>query len=187
MVLECDYRWDVDWILDLLTTYIHHSELLVYSATARIHRSPQHPLCLFPACCVFSSPFYQRLLTVEILELPAVMLLLCSKYPTTELLSTVNSTIAPSLLSLPCRVQHNCQPSTKLSLTNHFTQLNWIAQIVFLFNSSVWTTSRTLFMFCWMHVCFRRNMFTEPLLRSRLHNSTVPLLQAIPSNDHCLP
>jgi hypothetical protein len=29
-----------------------------------------------------------------------------------ELLSTVNSTIAPSLLSLPCRSQLNYQPST---------------------------------------------------------------------------
>jgi hypothetical protein len=31
-----------------------------------------------------------------------------------ELISTANSTIAPSLLSLPCRAQLNCQPSTNL-------------------------------------------------------------------------
>jgi hypothetical protein len=42
--------------------------------------------------------------------------LLSDEYPATELLSTVNSTIAPSLLTLPCRARLNCQPST-----------NWVA------------------------------------------------------------
>jgi hypothetical protein len=46
------------WIgeLDLLTTCTHHSELQVITALSlisTIHRSSQHPLSPFPACCVF--------------------------------------------------------------------------------------------------------------------------------------
>jgi hypothetical protein len=48
---------------------------------------------------------------MEILQLPALKSLLLGEYPTTELLSTVKSTIATSLLSLPCRARLNCQPS----------------------------------------------------------------------------
>jgi hypothetical protein len=46
--------------MDLLITYIHHSELLVITAPllfSTILRSPQHPLSLFPVCCVFNRPF----------------------------------------------------------------------------------------------------------------------------------
>jgi hypothetical protein len=58
--------------------------------------------------------------------------LLCSEYPASKLLSTVNSAILvePSRLSFPCRARLNCQSSTELShsATNyillHFTQLN---------------------------------------------------------------
>jgi hypothetical protein len=49
---------------------------------------------------------------VEIIQLTALTSLLLGEYPATELLSTVNSTIAPFLLSLPCRLELNCQPST---------------------------------------------------------------------------
>jgi hypothetical protein len=48
---------------------------------------------------------------VEILQLPAPTSLLSGEYPATELLSTVNSIIAQSVLSLPCRARLNCQPS----------------------------------------------------------------------------
>jgi hypothetical protein len=53
----CDYRRGLDWWMDLLTTYIHHSELQVITAplVITIHRTPQHLLSLFPACCVFNS------------------------------------------------------------------------------------------------------------------------------------
>jgi hypothetical protein len=47
----------MDWWMDLLTTYIHDSELQVIKAPlliSTIHESPQHPLSLFPACCVNS-------------------------------------------------------------------------------------------------------------------------------------
>jgi hypothetical protein len=96
----------VDWILDLLTTYTHHSELQVITALLLISMSQittAHAKS-FPACCVFtdyslavalnsgdSSAFHAYIVTVW-------------RYPTSELLSTVSSTTAPSLLSLPCRV-----------------------------------------------------------------------------------
>jgi hypothetical protein len=57
-IYVCVTRRGMDWILDSLTTSIHHSELHVITEPlliATIHRSPQHPASLFPACCVFSS------------------------------------------------------------------------------------------------------------------------------------
>jgi hypothetical protein len=54
----CDYRRGVDWWIDLLTTYTHHSELPVITALSLIstlYKSPQHPLSLSLACCVFIS------------------------------------------------------------------------------------------------------------------------------------
>jgi hypothetical protein len=83
----CDYRWEVDWILHLLTTCIHHSELQVITSPlliSKIHKSPQHPLSLFAACCVFNSrslviayngvdpsvPCTQVLITAACAELP---------------------------------------------------------------------------------------------------------------------
>jgi hypothetical protein len=44
--------------MGLLTTYIHHSELQAIAVPpliSTIHKSPQHPLSLCPACCVFTS------------------------------------------------------------------------------------------------------------------------------------
>jgi hypothetical protein len=44
--------------LDLLAICIHRSELRLIAALSIIstsHKSPQHPLSLFPACCVFNS------------------------------------------------------------------------------------------------------------------------------------
>jgi hypothetical protein len=63
---------------------------------------------------------------VEILQLPALTSLLFGEYPATELLWTVNSTIAPSLQSLPCTARLNCQPSAEFSHkpTNCFTLLH---------------------------------------------------------------
>jgi hypothetical protein len=48
------------WIgeLDLLTTYTQHSELQILtelSFISTLHKSLQHPLSLFPACCAFIS------------------------------------------------------------------------------------------------------------------------------------
>jgi hypothetical protein len=46
----CDYRRGMDWILDLVISYTHHSELPVTTALlliSPIHKSPQNPLSLF--------------------------------------------------------------------------------------------------------------------------------------------
>jgi hypothetical protein len=54
----CDCRRGMGWRINLLTTYIHHSEPQVITALllfSTIHRSPQHLLSVFPACCVFNS------------------------------------------------------------------------------------------------------------------------------------
>jgi hypothetical protein len=48
----------MDWILDSLTPCTYHSELQLITALSTIftlYKSPQHPLNLFPACCVFTS------------------------------------------------------------------------------------------------------------------------------------
>jgi hypothetical protein len=116
----------MDWILDLLTTYIHHSELQVITAPLliyTIHRSPLHPLSHFPACCVFSS---RSLATVSNSgDSSAFLAHVVTVHPETELLSTVNWTVAPSILSLPCRAQLNCKPSTEATHQPlHFTQPN---------------------------------------------------------------
>jgi hypothetical protein len=42
--------------VDLLISYIHHSEVQIITALSlisTIHKLPQHSLSLFPACCVF--------------------------------------------------------------------------------------------------------------------------------------
>jgi hypothetical protein len=62
--------WGVDWILDLLTTFIHNSELQVISAVSLIcilYKSKQHPLSLFQSPVSSTGFPWQRLLTVEIL------------------------------------------------------------------------------------------------------------------------
>jgi hypothetical protein len=71
----------------------------------------------------------QRPRTVEILQHPSLTSLLTGEYPANELLSAVSSNIKPSLLNLPCRDQHKCQPSTEPahSRTKYFISLNWPA------------------------------------------------------------
>jgi hypothetical protein len=52
------YTRGSDWCMDLLATYIRNSELQVITApplNSTIHKSPQHPLSLFPDCCLFTS------------------------------------------------------------------------------------------------------------------------------------
>jgi hypothetical protein len=67
--------------MDLLTTYTNNSELQAITAPpliSTIHKSPQHPLSLFyPALSLPAVP-WQRLLTVEILQLHALRLYLHS-------------------------------------------------------------------------------------------------------------
>jgi hypothetical protein len=67
-----DYRRDVDWCMDLLTTYTHHSELqVINSAAAYLHNSQITIATAKPLSSLLSSSvvFWQWLLTVEILQL----------------------------------------------------------------------------------------------------------------------
>jgi hypothetical protein len=52
-----DYRRGLHWWTDLLTIYTYESELQAVTAPPLIpttHKPSQHPLSLFPACCVFT-------------------------------------------------------------------------------------------------------------------------------------
>jgi hypothetical protein len=73
--LVLGYRRGLGWWMDSLTTYTHDSGLqavTVPPSISTIHKSPQHTLSLFQP--VVSSPTvpWQRLLTVEILQLHAL-------------------------------------------------------------------------------------------------------------------
>jgi hypothetical protein len=115
--------------MDLLTTYTHHSELQAITALlliSTIHKLPQHPLSLFPACYIFTS---RSLATASnsgnSSALHAQVLL--SQLSVQNSLSAVNSTIAPSLLRCNCTAQ-----------------LNWLPQpSAFLYDSSALTALRT--------------------------------------------
>jgi hypothetical protein len=111
-----------------------------------LHKSPQHLLSLFQPSVSSPAVPWQWLLTVEILQLHSLRPSCHSR--SAEFLSTVCSTIAPALLSLPCRAQ-----------------LNWLPQFS-LYNHSAWTTLKTPFFYCCVGVHFRRNLFTKPLLRN---------------------
>jgi hypothetical protein len=89
MIYGCDYRRGMDCWMDLLTTYIHHSELQVITAPpliSTLYRSSQHLLSLFPARCVFN----RRCLTTDSnsggSSVPALTSLLAVEYPATELI-----------------------------------------------------------------------------------------------------
>jgi hypothetical protein len=168
-------RWLLMWFglaNGLLTTYIHHSELqvlTVLSLISTLYKSQQHPLSLFQPA-VFTS---RSLATASFNgDSSASRDHVVAVQRITELLSAVNSTIALSFLSLPCRAQLNCQPSTELpthqpTTSLHFTQLNctqpaWGPYYI----ASGWTQQKTLFFYCCGHVHFRGNVFTEPLLRN---------------------
>jgi hypothetical protein len=70
----CDYRRGLNWWLDLLTTYTHDSKLQAITVSpliATIHKSTQHPQSIFHPTVSSAVP-WQRLLTVEILQLHAL-------------------------------------------------------------------------------------------------------------------
>jgi hypothetical protein len=107
----CVYGRGMDWWMDLLITCTHHSELQVRVITAplsisTIQRSPQHPLNLFQPA-VFSSRYLSTgSSNGDSSAFPAHVV-------TVSWISrTVNSTIEPSLLSLPCRARLTCPTST---------------------------------------------------------------------------
>jgi hypothetical protein len=81
----------MDWILDLLISCTHHSKLQALTALSLIstlYKSPQHSLSLFQYAMSWQAIPWQRVLTVEILQLPA---------------------LRSSCRSHPCRTLVNCQ------------------------------------------------------------------------------
>jgi hypothetical protein len=108
------YGLDIGFTDTLLHTTRNYSN---YSAIANLHNhiSPQHPLGVFPACLVFNSRSLWKASNSGDSSSFVLASLLSGEYPTTKL-STVNSTIAPSPLSLPCRAQLNCQSLNWLGL-----------------------------------------------------------------------
>jgi hypothetical protein len=116
MFLGCHCSWGMDWWVELLTTYTHHSELQVITALSLIstlYKSPQHPLSLFPAFCAFISHSLETASNSGDSWLHTLRFYLHSLLCRTHL-STDSRTIVPSHLSLPCRAQLNWQPSTEL-------------------------------------------------------------------------
>jgi hypothetical protein len=110
----------------LITGFIDHwytplGSTINYNATANLHNSqittaPSKP---FPSLLCLQQPFL-----VEILRLPALTSLLLGEYPATERFSTVNSTITPSLISLPCRARLNWKLTHQPATSLHFTSLH---------------------------------------------------------------
>jgi hypothetical protein len=100
----------MNWWTDLLTTYTHAPELqeiTALSLISTIHRSPQHPLSLFPACCVFTSRFLA-----------------------TASNSGDSSASRPGVWSSQPPVQNSSQLTDDSQAGGHFFQLTW-SPIVF--------------------------------------------------------
>jgi hypothetical protein len=93
---------------------------------------------------------WQRLLTVEILQLPALRSS-CQSRPCRTQLNSLNYSVISSQTPL--------QSSTELPTLKWLDCPSWL-----LYNSLARTTSKTLFFYCCMRVRFRESAFTEPLL-----------------------
>jgi hypothetical protein len=116
-------------------TYTHHSELQVITTLSlfpTFYKSPQQPISLFPACCVLNSRSLATGSNSRDSSAPGAHTVTLRRISATEPLSNVNSTIEPSLLSLPCRTQLHCHPFTELSdpptnyfTSPHFTSVHW--------------------------------------------------------------
>jgi hypothetical protein len=135
--------------MDLLTTYVHHSELqaiITLSLIYTLYKSLAHAKSSQSSLDVS----WQRLLTVEILQLLALRFLIAAARA--ELNSLNYSAISS---------QTPLQSSTELPT---LTKLDCPSCL--LYNSSARTTSKTPFFCCCVHVCFGWNMFTEPLIRN---------------------
>jgi hypothetical protein len=138
----------MDWWMDILTTYIHHSERQVIIALLLI-TTLYKPLAHAKSSQLSLDVSWRRFLTVEILQLPTLRSSCHSRPCRTQL----NSTIEPYLLSLPCRAQ--------------LKHLNWTGcPNSLLYNSSARTTPKTSLFYCFMLVSFLGNVLTEPLLRN---------------------
>jgi hypothetical protein len=99
----CDYRRGMGWWMDLLTTYTHHLEIQVIttlSLISTLYKSLQHPLSFFQPAMSSPAVPWQRLLTVDILQLHVFRFDLHS-FPCRTQLTTINWTVAPAQLVAP--------------------------------------------------------------------------------------
>jgi hypothetical protein len=134
----CCYRRGLDWWMDLLTTNAYISKLRTFttvSLIATIHKSPQHPLTIFQHAVSSAVP-WQRLLTVEILQLHALRFYLHSLPCRTLSQLSINNWQLPG-----CRPFHTnllvVSSQADFQLTLFFTtsrtqlnsQLNWSPQL----------------------------------------------------------
>jgi hypothetical protein len=106
----------MDWWMDLLTTYIRHSELHVITALSLIstlYKSPQHPLFLFLAYCAFNS--HSLATASKSGDSSAFRAYLIAARRISRNWTLVNCRINYITISSQpnCRARLNCQPSTK--------------------------------------------------------------------------
>jgi hypothetical protein len=126
-----DYRRDMYWKLDLSTPRTHHSELEVITTLpliSTLHKWLQHPLCLFQSAVSSTDVPWQRLQTVEILQLPALRSschsLPCITHCQFPQLPAINLTYR-HLFSAPLQSSIlDCQPSTLSQLFSHPTAIS---------------------------------------------------------------
>jgi hypothetical protein len=120
-----DYRWDMDWSMDLLNTFTHHLELQVITVSllmSTLHKSPQHPLKLCQPAVSSPAISWQWLLTADILQFQMLRISLHSLLCRTRL-STSNCLI-PRLAAISPGFLFTSRLST-----------NWVAPPVFLTTS----------------------------------------------------
>jgi hypothetical protein len=142
-----DYRWGLDRWLDLLTTYTHDPELQAVTVPPQfsaIHISPQHPLSLFPACCVFIS---------------CSLAMTLNSFTCSGPLFTYSRTVLPNnwLCALLITSQHGLHrktPFPTVTLLLHVYLLPWECV-------------------CWV-VAQKRLLFTEsPLSNGSIHHNSI--------------
>jgi hypothetical protein len=108
----CDYRRGMDWWINLLPTYAHHSQLQVITAVtliSTIHKSLHAKS--FPACSDFNS--HSLTAASNSGDSPASRAQVLLSEPLVQK-TTLNSTTAPSVLSLACTAQLTVCPSSLL-------------------------------------------------------------------------
>jgi hypothetical protein len=100
--------------IDHFYTSLRTTSNTALSLISTLYKSPQTPTKSFPACCLLTS---RSLATASnngnSSTSRAQVLLSQSPVHNSCQLSTVNWTKTPSLLSLPCRAELNCQTSTE--------------------------------------------------------------------------
>jgi hypothetical protein len=147
----CDYRRGIDWMNGFIDhLYTRLGTTGNYSAIAVLHNSQiTVPTKHFPACCVLTSRFLATASNSGDSSASCAQVLLSQ------------SPVQSSCLSLSCRAQLHCQPSTySLSLLNSplsiNSQLTWGPRYI----TSGQTQQKTPFLYCCVRVRFRGNVFT---------------------------